>query len=910
MDDAEKSRDQLVAELHELRSQIEKLDANSINKPVGGDGRFSIELDDLDAGIQIIDNDFRFIYVNEAAARQSRQPKEAIINKTLFEVYPGFENSPAYKFLDRCIKDQIADHMQDEFEYIDGEKRTYEVYAKPIKDGVLIFSSDVTGKTNQKELLSVSERRFHSLVNNLPGMAYRCLNEKDWPMEFISKGCLELTGYSPEELSIGGEIIYGDIIHPDDKQMVWDTVQQALEEDRPYVIEFRIISKSGEVKWVWEQGSLVSGDGDSPVFLEGIVTDITERKEQQEQLRKSEQNLQTFFDNVPMPVAMFDQNMCYVAVSKTWANFANMKRDEMIGMCHYDQIPDISEHLKDAHRRGLNGEIVRYEKEPVPMEDGTTQWFRWEVRPWYEPDDSIGGIVIFSEFITERVDAQLALEESEIRFRTLVEQLPAITYEAQPEGQFPTTYISPQIEDYLGFSAKEYLEDAELWYKQLHPDDREDVVREMQEKLAEHGYFVSEYRMLKRNGEIIWFRDSGHLVRDDEGNITSLQGVMFDISKRKQAEFDNQAYVRRIESLLEIEKAMSTTLDFNNVIEIIMDELKKLIPYDAIGLQLLQNDHLKVIACNGFINNQEVLGSEIPLIKGLPFFSVINDQKTFMVSDIEHDYPEINYQIEKYVPKNIRSWLGVPMLNQGEIMGMITLDRFEVQPFTEDEIQMATAVASHAAMAIDNARLLEGLQESRKDLEIAYDATIEGWSIAMDLRDKETEGHTKRVTEITIRLARLYGMDEDEIIHVRRGALLHDIGKIGVPDEILFKPGKLDEEEWQIMREHPQLAFDMLSKIQYLVPALNIPYCHHEKWDGSGYPQGLKGEDIPIEARIFAVVDVWDALRSDRPYRSAWDDERAFNYIVSQSGTHFDPEIVELFTNLIGFPAKKPNIKK
>jgi putative two-component system response regulator len=191
------------------------------------------------------------------------------------------------------------------------------------------------------------------------------------------------------------------------------------------------------------------------------------------------------------------------------------------------------------------------------------------------------------------------------------------------------------------------------------------------------------------------------------------------------------------------------------------------------------------------------------------------------------------------------------------------------------------------------------LQRSNFELVRAYDATIEGWSRAMDLRDKETEGHTQRVTELTIRLARVMGMSEAEIVHVRRGALLHDMGKLGVPDHILFKPGALTDEEWVIMRRHPQHAFDLLSPVAYLKPALDIPYGHHEKWDGTGYPHGLKGEQIPLAARIFAAVDVYDALTSDRPYRAAWPKEKTLVHIRAGTGSHFDPAVVEAFMRLI-----------
>ena len=205
------------------------------------------------------------------------------------------------------------------------------------------------------------------------------------------------------------------------------------------------------------------------------------------------------------------------------------------------------------------------------------------------------------------------------------------------------------------------------------------------------------------------------------------------------------------------------------------------------------------------------------------------------------------------------------------------------------------ALAAQAAIAIDNAELFTQLQRSNLQLTLAYDATIEGWSRALDLRDKETEGHTQRVTEMSLRLARAMGVDEAEQVHIRRGALLHDIGKMGVPDAILLKPGPLTEEEWVVMRKHPVHAYQMLSPILFLRPALDIPYCHHEKWDGAGYPRGLKGEEIPLAARIFAVVDVWDALLSDRPYRPGWPEEKVRAHIRSLAGTHFDPQVVAVF---------------
>jgi PAS domain S-box-containing protein/putative nucleotidyltransferase with HDIG domain len=190
-------------------------------------------------------------------------------------------------------------------------------------------------------------------------------------------------------------------------------------------------------------------------------------------------------------------------------------------------------------------------------------------------------------------------------------------------------------------------------------------------------------------------------------------------------------------------------------------------------------------------------------------------------------------------------------------------------------------------------------KRAQAELQAAYEATIEGWSRALDLRDKETEGHTQRVTEITLRMARALKMSDEDLVHVRRGALLHDIGKMGVPDNILLKPGPLTEEEWVLMRRHPDYAYQMLYPIEYLRPALDIPYCHHEKFEGSGYPRGLKGKDIPLPARIFAIIDVWDALCSDRPYRKALPEAQVLQYIRDHAGDHFDPDLVAAFMDCL-----------
>jgi putative nucleotidyltransferase with HDIG domain len=246
------------------------------------------------------------------------------------------------------------------------------------------------------------------------------------------------------------------------------------------------------------------------------------------------------------------------------------------------------------------------------------------------------------------------------------------------------------------------------------------------------------------------------------------------------------------------------------------------------------------------------------------------------------------------------SYYAVPLITKGEVKGVLEIfNRTRLNP-DNDWLDFLETLGGQTAIAVENSMLFQDLQRSNFELAMAYDATIEGWSRALDLRDHETEGHTQRVTDMTVTLARKMGFSNDRLIFIRRGALLHDIGKMGIPDHILHKPEELNDEEQQIMRKHPQLAYDMLEPIIYLRDALSIPYCHHEKWDGSGYPRGLASTQIPLEARLFAIVDVWDALTTDRPYRRGWPRKKALEYIREQSGKSFDPQLVEIFLKEIG----------
>ncbi len=354
-------------------------------------------------------------------------------------------------------------------------------------------------------------------------------------------------------------------------------------------------------------------------------------------------------------------------------------------------------------------------------------------------------------------------------------------------------------------------------------------------------------------------------------------------------------------------RALAEQFDVVGIYDHVKDVLFDLFP-DMTGLMinLFNAQQQLIVPTYCFTDDTHQDMSQIPPIQlGPPGTGtqsrVIHSRQPLIINNYQAQLQKarVNIKIGQADSPARKSSLYVPMLSRGQVIGVMIIQSPLPNRFSQQDADVLALGANTAAVALENARLFDRLQSANRELNAAYDATMEGWSRALDLRDKETEGHTQRVAEMTVALARAIHLSDDELVQVRRGALMHDIGKIAVPDAILLKPDTLTQAEWAIMRRHPQYAYAMLAPIAYLQRALDIPYCHHEKWDGTGYPRGLVGEAIPLAARIFALVDVWDALTSDRPYRQAWSQIETRAYIETQAGLHFDPDIVPIFLNLV-----------
>jgi putative nucleotidyltransferase with HDIG domain len=391
----------------------------------------------------------------------------------------------------------------------------------------------------------------------------------------------------------------------------------------------------------------------------------------------------------------------------------------------------------------------------------------------------------------------------------------------------------------------------------------------------------------------------GYLVHEREKFMNKVFASEL-VLKQKNEEL--VAFNERLNALRSIEMAISTSIDLQATLNILTDKITTQLKIDAVNVLLLTPDTNLLVYSAGRGSITET-GHKIRIKTGRGLAGRITiDQDHIYIPDIEeylaHTDEKHASEIRNshlYKDEGIRSYFGIPLISHDRFLGVLELLHRSVHKPNEEWYRFVETFAAQAAIAIYKASLFSELQDSNVELKKAYDTTIEGWARALDYRDKETEGHSRRVTELTEEIAVKMGVTGDELLHIRRGALLHDIGKMGVPDRILLKASDLDPDERAIIEKHCDIAFNLLSPIPFLKPTIDIPYCHHEKWNGTGYPRGLSGEEIPLPARIFAVVDVWDALRSDRPYRQALSEEETIDLIKHGRGKHFDPKVVDVF---------------
>lgn len=503
------------------------------------------------------------------------------------------------------------------------------------------------------------------------------------------------------------------------------------------------------------------------------------------------------------------------------------------------------------------------------------------------------GILVYTWVLTRKLhNRNLQLTKSEQKYHLLIENTSqAVVILCNNK----VVYANPQAENISGYTHDEIL--TLNPFDIIHPEDRPRAKAHLQARLNHEEVEANDsIRMINKAGDIL-IMQSRAVEIEWEGKPAILF-LYSDLTPHHNAEQQIQQQVQRLAALREVDEAITSSIDISRTLEILLDQVLRQLQVDAAAVLLFnpQMDTLAYTSGRGFFTS---LMSTTRLKRGQGFaWRAFLSRKPVYVPDMAGVSSDL-MNTAVLETEGLVAYYAIPLESKGEIKGVIELFHRSTFPITPDWMSFADSIARQAAIAIDNASLFSDLQIANRDLTLAYDDTIRGWAIALELRDGETEGHSQRVTEMAERLARAMGLPEELLTHIRRGALLHDIGKMAIPDSILFKPGPLTREEREVMRRHPVYAYDLLATIDFLRPALDIPYSHHERWNGTGYPLGLLGEQIPLAARIFSVVDVWDALSSDRPYRAAWPKEDILSYLVEQSGKQFDPDVVKVFIHLL-----------
>ncbi|BCY18409.1 MAG: PAS domain S-box protein [Chloroflexi bacterium] len=756
--------------------------------------------------------------------------------------------------------------------------------------GTVLLGSILIARLNRDKLTNriiESEARYKVVADNTFDWEY--WKDENGKFIFCSPSCEKISGYSQDDYFRDPELI-NNLVHPDDRELYLEHQDFTNKERAAGEVDFRIICPNGTVRWI--------GHACQPVFDEngifkgtrGSNRDITEKKLAEEALRVNEEKYRSFTEKISDVIWVYDtETQQFTYVSPSVEKLQGYKPDELINkpintVTRPEDVQILDELMTFrtmAYKNGTEPPDKVYINEiEQPRKDGSLVYV--EINTSFQTNPENGHIEILgvSRNITERKKVEQELQNELILKEAIFNSVPGILYLYDSDGYL--LRWNKKHEEMTGYSAEEldhfYLLD---WYKD-QPEDIERVTKGVEKALKE-GFATAEANLKTKSGERILFDFTA--ARLDIGGKVYFTGIGIDIRDRRAAENkireqtedlerkneEAHQYSRVLLSMLEDQKRAEEALERE---QYLMRTLMDTIP-DNIWFKDKEGRFLRANKAQA-----RVLGApDIADILGKTDFDFFSQEHAQYARNQElaimNGGPAIisNDELLTY-PDRPSTWVSVtklPLFNEnGEIIGTFGL-----------------------------ARDITERKRAEQELQTAYESTLEGWAAALELREKETATHSRNVVEMTMALASRFNFSEDELIHIRRGALLHDIGKMGIPDSILLKPGPLTDDEWTIMRMHPTFAYKLLSKIPYLAPALDIPYRHHERWNGSGYPSGQKGEEIPLAARIFAVVDVWDALSSDRPYRPAWPRESVLNYLKEQSGIQFDPNVVNAILQLL-----------
>ncbi len=538
----------------------------------------------------------------------------------------------------------------------------------------------------------------------------------------------------------------------------------------------------------------------------------------------------------------------------------------------------------------------------ILTKNGEKRLISWSNTPIADSDGNPIGVASIGEDITIKYQAEEEIRRSEAMLKSIMDAAPVVIGLVKDRQM---VWLSDKAEGLTGYTLAELIgQPASVFYKNDNLEAYQEIMLNIRHDVLTKSNSFLRTQWIKKDKQVIDIDLRVAAVTPyswADGVIVTAMDVTEQLKSEEalNTSFEQiKTLLTRMSALRNIDQAITSPDELGQLINQILGLIRKTLNLDVVMVSLFENEHqyLRLFGIDGSGFDSSLLGVTFTgnrLIRK----ALETNQLVSQLRNKKFNFQDLRYRLDTEL--NFEQYMVVPLMVKGEVLGVLEVLAEKSVCHGQDCREFLQTMAVQLAIALDNANLANQKEIAFEALQNSYEATIEGWALALEMRDKETAGHSKRVVELTLELAKRMGFSNEECTHLRRGVRLHDIGKMSIPDRVLLKPGSLNEEEWEIMKQHPVYAYNLLKEIPYLLPALDIPYCHHERWNGSGYPRGLRGEEIPIGARIFAVVDIWDALTSDRPYRAAWSTQKTVTYLKEQAGILVDPQLVDLFLQIL-----------
>ena len=863
---------------------------------------------------------------------------EEMLGKTFTSIYPEDQLSFLVEEIQPQVRKEGWYELETRLRRKSGQVFPAQLMITALKDSqglVIGFAGsvlDITERKQAEDALRERERQMRALVTSLDDIVFEVDEQGTYRQVWTSN---EKLLSMPKSQLVGKNLV--DIWGEETGGLLRSAAQRILGSGNPETYEFPYeIHK--RTRWSMARVSPILVPGEITKSVAVLVRDITERKAAEAAVHNASLYNRSLIEASLDPLVTIGPDGKITDLNASTETATGFKRNELIGADFSDYFTE-PDKARSGYQQVFHEGYVRDYPLELKHRDGHVIPVLYNATLYRDEQGNFIGVFAAIHDITERKEAEQAIHQRFVELATLYASGLALSRLLSPKeiGQKLIELMGSEMNWHHTAIRLYHPEDESLELLAFNlPGTRTTAeLREAEQRLTSmisnageglSGWAV-QHQQNVRVGELLHdprfvnvepnIHSGMYIplkVEDRVVGVISIESEIPDAfsetDERLTTTLANQAAIalenarlheetlhqlKQLQALHVIDETIAQSFDQRLMLDVLLTQTLSQLDAEAAAVFRIEFHHqqaLEFVAGKGFLTHLIEMAS-LKLGNSIAGEAVLK-RKMVQIREPEEKGPQPLLP-KLWSEEGFKSAQAVPLISKGEVKGVMIL--FHRKDFTPSPgwSSFLETLAGQAAIAMDITQMFDSLQRANLELSLAYEATIEGWSGALDLRDKETEGHSQRVTEMTIQMAKALQLGDEDINHMRRGALLHDIGKLGVPDSILLKVGKLTDEEWLIMRKHPEFAYDMLRPIAYLRDSLDIPYCHHEKWDGTGYPQGLKGEQIPLAARVFAIVDVWDALRSDRPYRQAWSEPDALQYIREQSGKHFDPQVVDVF---------------